>query len=54
MDFEKYVPKYQAACKKYYGKEISHGEALDGVIRLVNFAKIVAEPILKAGDKVEL
>ena len=47
MQFEKYVPEYQAAYKKYYGKEISYQDALDGVIRLFNFTKAIAKPIPK-------
>lgn len=47
MQFEKYVPKYQAAYKKYYDKDISNKNALDGVIRLFNFVKAVTEPIPK-------
>ena len=47
MDFEKYIPDYQAAYKKYYGKEISHREALDSVIRLFNFTKAISKPISK-------
>ncbi len=43
MQFEKYVPRYQALCKEYYGEEISGQDALDGVIRLFNFAKAVTK-----------
>ena len=47
MKFEKYIPQYQAAYKKYYGKEISNQDALDGVIRLFNFTKAIFKPIPK-------
>ena len=47
MQFEKYVPRYQVAYKKYYGKEISYQDALYGVIRLFNFTKAIAKPIPK-------
>ena len=54
MQFEKYVPDYQAAYKKYYGEDISNKDALDGVIRLFNFAKATAEPISAKEEKKRL
>lgn len=47
MQFEKYVPDYQAAYKKYYGEDISNKDALDGVVRLFNLAKAISKPIPK-------
>lgn len=47
MRFEKYVSRYQALCKQYYGKDVSCRDALDDVIRLFNFAKAVSKPIPK-------
>ena len=47
MNFEKYVPRYQALCKEYHGEEVSYKDALDGVIRLFNFTKAISKPIPK-------
>ena len=47
MNFEKYVPRYQALCKEYHGEEVSYKDALDGVIRLFNFTKAVSKLIPK-------
>lgn len=45
MDFTKYVPAYKAAYKKYWRQEISDDAALDGVVRLFNFAVAVSDPL---------
>lgn len=51
MDFKKYTPRYKSLCKKYWGVDVSDQEALDGTVRLFNFAKAVSKPIPK--DKYE-
>ena len=47
MDFKKYTPRYKTLCKKYWNIDISDAEALDGTVRLFNFAKAVSKPIPK-------
>ena len=48
MDFKKYTPRYKSLCKKYWGIDVSDQEALDGTVRLFNFARAVTEPIPKS------
>ena len=45
MDFKKYTAKYKLLCKKYWNADISDEKALDGTVRLFNFAKAVSKPI---------
>ena len=47
MDFKKYTTKYKQLCKKYWDINVSDEVALDGVVRLFNFAKAVSKPIPK-------
>lgn len=47
MNFKKYTDKYKAIFKKYKGIDISDEAALEGTIKLFNFARAISKAIRK-------